>query len=179
MNDPQGRAPQGFRLNYNGDVEFNNGVFRGELQARYIRATGSVSSGIQYILRTNNTLSIIDSYESWIAATFEAVAKEIRTLAKGSCTIRLRFPTIASPSMGNRNVGSYKIVVNDTIIRNWTSYTTNIDIDISNVSLPNEINTVKLYGEPSPAGNLTSFGFYNSIFELRCAQDPGFLGMLG
>jgi len=170
----------GFIIKSDGDAEFNDGTFRGLLQARYIRVTGDVSSGTQYILRSNNTLSIIDSYGgSWIAATFDAVAKEIRTLAHGSCTVRLRFPTVASASMNNRNVGSYKIVVNDTIIVDWTNYSTNVDIDIPNVPLPNEVNVVKLYGAPSTAGNITSFGFYNSIFELRCNQDPAFLAMIG
>ena len=32
-NDPQGRVPDGFRIRHNGDVEFNNGVFRGHIEA--------------------------------------------------------------------------------------------------------------------------------------------------
>ena len=170
----------GFKIDFDGNVEFNNGKFRGrieagEIQANYIKATGIVSSGTQYILRSNNTLSIIDSVNGgWIASTFDAVAKEIRTLARGSCTIRLRFPLVGSASSSNRNIGSYKIVVNDTTVRDWTSYSTNTDIDIPDVPLPNEVNLIKLYDAPSTAGNITSFGFYNSIFELRCSQDPAF-----
>jgi hypothetical protein len=63
---------------------------------------------------------------------------------------------------------------------NWTDYSgQDVNIDIPNVSLPNEINYINLYGEPASGGNHGIFGFFNTTFELRCAQDPGFLAVLG
>ena len=120
------------KIDANGDAEFNNGVFKGTLQAQYIKATGTVSSGTSYLLRSNNTLSIIDSCSGWISATYEAVAKEIRTLAKDSCLIRVRFPKVSSVPMTNRNVGIFRIDVNDIIVVSWRQYTVDTNIDFGN-----------------------------------------------
>jgi hypothetical protein len=179
INDPLGRLPKGFRLRHDGDAEFNDGHFRGELQARYIRITGSISSGTQFILRSNNSLAALYGQNAgWVSATYMAVLKEIRTLARGSCLLRLRFPTVGNTNVTNINMGTYRIMVNDTVIRDWTNYTVDINIDISNVSLPNNVNTISLYGRPA-INQLFVPSFFNSIFELRCAQDPGFLAVLG
>jgi hypothetical protein len=168
----------GFKLGADGKLLASNGIFSGELQARYINITGSVSSGTQYILRSNNSLVALYSQNiSWITATYLGVAKEIRTLAKGSCTIKLRFPLVGSASTSNVNVGRYAIYVNGSEVVSLRYY--QIDTDMyHDISLPNDVNTISLYGVPE-SNQMVLFGFFNTVFELRCSQDPGFLAVLG
>jgi hypothetical protein len=189
----------GFKINYNGDVEFNNGIFRGkleaatgtfkgelqaatgtfagELQAATIIANtisigGTVVEGTNYVIRRNNA-------EIRLSNSSITNMKEIRTAAQGKVKLRLRFE---NPGGGGQSTygGQYIILVNgtpDTGPVSWNNITTfNSDfIHPRDITLPNSINTIAI-GLLTPSINQTAV---NTTFEILCRDDPKFLALLG
>jgi len=175
---------QGFIIKATGDVEFNSGVFRAELAARQIRITGTVSSPAAgengYLLRSNSMASIIQPVSTRFPTAYEGVLKEISTPAKGTCSIRIKFPTI----VGIDNCGYYRVEVNEVTLPAHNSVqfdatSADVIINIYNVPLSADVNFIRLYGRPLSGGGVSSYVVINTLFELRCAQAPGLLAMLG
>jgi len=178
----------GFRIKADGDVEFNNGTFRGELQARYIRVTGTISSGINYLLRAD--YSIMRSEGDFDSDLFfnmniGKVSKVLVTPARGSCTARFILNKI--PGLSALLNGSYyKIKVNGIDVTGWvlqTPYDADRTIIVPNIPLNNSINNVELHLTPhitDPTGTLAvGRRTVNTTFELLCNEDPGLLAFLG
>jgi predicted phage tail protein len=175
----------GFIIKANGDAEFNNAVFRGLLAAREIIATGTVSSGTAFLLRASSLPAEVSAAGGWISAGYEGLMKEVRTLASGSCLLRMSFPRVAPARIGDINIGYIRVEVNGATLSGWNRYFIDtrhggINIDIPNIILVSGINTIRLFAFPYIGGNAAPpFSVINTLFELRCAQDPGFLGVLG
>ena len=187
---------KGFIIRWNGNAEFNNvtvrghieansGFFTGTLRAGEILVTGTVNSGTAHLLRGNSVPVEVRAEAGWISAGYEGLLKEIRTLAKGTCLLRLTFPKVAPARIGDINRGNIRITINDVNLSGYEWYfidtsSGSITLNIPNIPLNQNINTVRLYGTPYVGGNaLPPQSVINTIFELRCAQDPAFLGALG
>lgn len=176
---------RGFKINYNGDTEFNNGIFRGILAATQINITGTVNSGTAYLLRGDSKPASVMAESGWLSAGYEGLLKEIRTVAGGSCLLRMYFPRINPARIGDINYGNIRIEVNGNNLSGYEWYhigsnNWDMNIDIPNIQLGSGLNTIRLYGTPDTGGNAApNFGVFNTTFELRCAQNPLFLGLLG
>jgi len=165
------QGQSGFIIKWNGDCEFNSGIFRGILAAAQINITGTVNSGTAYLLRGDSKPASIMSESGWISAGYEGLLKEIRTVASGSCLLRMYFPRINPARTGDINYGKIRIEVNGTNLSGYSWYSIgsnnwNMNIDIPNIQLASGLNTIRLYGTPNIGGNAApNYGVFNTTFE--------------
>ena len=129
----------------------------------------------------------------------------LTTIAKGDCLIRLRFEVNMYTILFS--FGYFRIFVNDndTPFRNWVGFNplgvilaqneeyqvtpgnqyTTYDINIPDVPLNNNLNRITIEYTPTLQA-ITSYTIpndkhfvLNSLFELRCTEDPGLLAITG
>jgi hypothetical protein len=176
---------RGFQIKADGDVEFNSGTFRGELAAKYIKVTGTVSSGTQHLLKADYSYLPATYNAPLVGSESSIISKTFNVSAKGSCLIRLKFIDTGSLLFGT---GAYRIRVNNSIYQDWSStllLPTPEYIDIPNIPLVNNINIITLdYTarlDVISGWNVSdmNISLVNTVFELRCTEDPGLLALLG
>jgi hypothetical protein len=152
-NDVNGN-PLGFRIQgSNGNAEFNNATIRGTLNAKNITISGEIASGTAYILKSANHYSYTFNAFSYFPI------KQLFTMARGSCTVRLEFIDSSS--------GIYRIKNNDIIVA--TGNPGAGIFYIPNIQLNNEVNRIVL----EITGTM-----YNTLFELMVSSNPGLLAAL-
>jgi len=157
---------------FNSITVTGDSTFNGTLNALNVKITGTIASGRQFILKSNN--NFIRAYTNLLPV------KEIMTYAKGSCMIKLLFPETHFYGL---NQGKYKIILANMdnnvtrIARDWTIYNNSLII-IPDVPLDLFSPTrILLYLDTrDTGGDPVSFIQVNSTFELWCKEDPGILG---
>jgi hypothetical protein len=154
-----------------GKIKATEGEFRGTLDVVNINLKGIFSSGRQYVLRSDNHLV---KFKAENGDGEIAIIKTIKTPAKGSCTIRLKFLEDI--------IAGYRIRVNNTPIMDWDWIFSGKESDgyvyINHVSLPNNYNTVDLELMTTIIFG-TSLIVRNTTFELLVSTDPGLFRALG
>jgi hypothetical protein len=151
---------------------FEGKITAGEIEATNITVNGTVAPGTDFVLKSNN--NTVRGYLSSVPV------KEILTYAKGTCRVNVMFPPL--PSTEGTNGGKYKITVADkkgngeTVIRDWTDYSGSSATVSIDVTLKYNPTKVRLYMDTRDAGGPVSYMQINTIFELRCEDNPGILG---
>jgi hypothetical protein len=167
---------------FKGRIEAGEGFFKGTisgtLDGRNLVTSGNVTAGTAYVLRSNNNALILqgNSVSGELSETIPL--KTIRTFATGTCRLRILFP---SDSKAN-NRGYFKVVVNGNVAHDWEQ------VNGSNNYYQQDINlrsagdtsgsTIELYMK-KVSQSVNYYDFINTTFELRCAENPGLLAMLG
>jgi len=156
----------GWCLYPDGTVEFRNGVFRGDLVAGTLTATGlnisaPVTYGTTYTIRSNNI-----PVTAHVIGTNNINVKEIVTAAYGNVALQLQFENA---------VGSYRIQVNGITAIDWTGVPSN-SLFTQSLSLPNNtVNRISLDIRVSGA----QYSHTNTIFKIMSNTNPRFLALLG
>lgn len=156
----------GFSIDANGDTEFNNGIFRGELQALHVRITGEVDAGSNFLLKRDNTVALL------FGPNNSGTLKSLTIMARGSCQVRFAFSTLGGSHFFG---GRFRLTVNGSQVLEGA--VTNGPFS-TNVSMSQTINTIELWGS---AGTLPIMheGFRVDRFELWTQNDPGLLSAFG
>ena len=76
VNDQQGREPKGFRIKHNGDCEFNDGTFRGHIEA----LSGSFIGSLSGRLANGKHLYIHNSHIIYLPKTLGQLYDSLREL---------------------------------------------------------------------------------------------------
>jgi len=186
---------------FRGTVHAIDGDFSGALNAKSIQLTGYNVTPGDKLLRANNNLvyipdvnlsayvqpqGVTESAELRNILRLSVPVKVLKTVARGQCKIVIDFPEGKAGSQWSW--GWFNFTVNgvwqaanaDEMLRypqpngdssNWSQagrrYT-------KIINLSNAINEIELYGYP-----YANRVFINTTFELRCAEDAAFLGLLG
>jgi hypothetical protein len=178
-----GADKTGFMLGADGKLIASNGEFSGLLRATAIHITGNVTAGNTYILKAANYMVKVEPIATgWIDTSIPQVAKQLLTMAKGTATVKLVFPATLGYTSGTKNAGQYAIYVNGSIVVTGSVQNDSRTDDVERthvINLNGDSNQVWLVLAPQKNSNLEGdFPIYNTIFELRVAQDPGLLAAL-
>jgi hypothetical protein len=178
-----GADKRGFKLGADGKLIASNGEFSGLLNVKSIRIDGNVAAGDNYLLKAANYMVKVAPIDTgWIDTSVPQIAKQLLTMARGTANVRLVFPATKGFTSGTINAGDYKIYVNGAVAAAGSvlndSMTDNVEKTHA-VNLNGDSNQVWLELFPGGGGNYTGkFPIYNTVFELRIAQDPGLLAAL-
>jgi len=152
---------------FRGRIEANSGYFHGHIEASELRVTtinisAPVIAGTNHIIKRNNTPF------TCTGATLQSV-KELVTPAQGTATLRMGF--FVPMGVGNQNY--YRIRVNGSIVRDWTSPSPlgSENIYSININLNLNINTIEL----DLRNDIHTGIIRNTVFELLCRDNPGSL----
>ena len=153
---------------FHGRIEADEGFFKGDLHAQFINISGEVVAGINYVIRSNNT--IVERPQNTVAG----YAKEIITAARGTVTVRVRLTKISGTP---NNVCTIGIIVNNSgfAIPTFTA-SANVYYE-RDITLPNEVNSIILYFHTQTLSTNSIVEF--ETFEIRCQYNPRFLRLLG
>jgi len=165
------------------------GIIRGTLDGFNLVTLGAISApvGTGFLFKADNNAVVILPFGGYEVLTLGKIydytpVKTIRVAASGSCTVRLKFPSVMDGI--EKNDGMYKVTSDNGYDSGWQNYT----VGNNYVALPSNKNTINLksngvteimlYGKTSRGGSATT-GFINTAFEIWCDRPPGLLGLLG
>jgi hypothetical protein len=163
----------GFVISYNGNAEFNNGVFRGTLAAKNIFISGSVDAGNSYVLRSNNMLVEVSDVGGRSGDWYRL--KSIITYARGSASLYYEIKT----RIADIHNCYARIYINGARDANLhPSIGTNLYVLLLSDTGRSVID-IELYYEEGGGRPIGGYGAGVGRFELMVRDDPGMLAALG
>jgi hypothetical protein len=160
-----------------------NGTIRGTLDGKNLVTSGSVTAGTAFVLKSKNDGFFLGGSGGVYADIATVPVKILRTIATGTCTLKILFPRVAN------NSGRFKVVTKSGNVINevQTLMSTSIH-QIRNsreqddyqytINLGSGGTSVELYMEYQ-SSNMGVVFFLNTTFELTCNENPGLLALLG